>query len=69
VTILQMDGANVALARGVQQAKALLDARRVDVLIGDLGLADADGAALLHQVRAQKRGLSVRASTRFSSSR
>ncbi len=50
---LERYGATVITAASAREALALLDAERPHVLIGDIGMPDEDGYALIREVRAR----------------
>jgi signal transduction histidine kinase/ActR/RegA family two-component response regulator len=52
-TSLERYGAIVATAASAREAFTLIDAERPDVLIGDIGMPDEDGYALIRRLRAR----------------
>ncbi|HUF90985.1 MAG TPA: ATP-binding protein [Candidatus Limnocylindria bacterium] len=54
-TVLRHCGAHVTLAASVEEALAILRASYVDVAVSDIGMPNADGYALIQQVRAMER--------------
>ena len=50
--LLEDCGAEVTTAGTAADALALVEARRPDVLVSDIGMPDADGFELLRRVRA-----------------
>jgi hypothetical protein len=52
-TIVAQAGAEVAAAKGVQQALDLIDRWRPDVLVSDIGMPEEDGYDLISKVRAR----------------
>ncbi len=51
IAALQEGGARVTSATSVEEARAFLQQYQPDVLISDIGMPEADGYALIHQVR------------------
>jgi signal transduction histidine kinase/CheY-like chemotaxis protein len=51
--VLQQAGANVTVVASAKEALAVIDQRRPDVLVSDIGLPGEDGYALIRQVRAR----------------
>ncbi|HBE33545.1 MAG TPA: hypothetical protein DD990_20080, partial [Cyanobacteria bacterium UBA11368] len=51
IAALQEGGARVTSATSVEEARAALQQYQPDVLISDIGMPEADGYALIHQVR------------------
>src|SRR5688572_33365114 len=49
--LLQINGYVVHTARTAEEAKALAAGRRCDLVIGDIGLPDQDGCALMRELR------------------
>jgi CheY-like chemotaxis protein len=50
-TVLESQGAEVAVATSAAEALGLYEARRPDVLVSDIGLPGEDGCALLRKLR------------------
>jgi PAS domain S-box-containing protein len=53
VTVLQQEGAKVRAVASVKEALAALERQLPDVLISDIGMPEADGYALIRQLRSQ----------------
>ena len=53
-TILEACGAVVSTASSAPEALKMLDSRRPDVLVSDLGMPNEDGYMLIRQVRARR---------------
>jgi CheY-like chemotaxis protein len=49
--LIQTEGYEVAIARDIASAKRMLQTRRFDILIADLGLPDGDGTELMHYLK------------------
>jgi PAS domain S-box-containing protein len=60
-TALQCHGAEVTAAASVEEAAAVLTRAKIDVLVSDLNLPDADGYDLIRRLRAMERGSGGRA--------
>ena len=52
--LLELAGAHVAPAGSAQEALALFDTLRPDVIVSDVGMPDEDGFALIRRVRSRK---------------
>ena len=55
VAILEQRGAKVFEAASVEEALAVLDEERPDVLVSDIGLPEEDGYSLMRRIRALPR--------------